>query len=196
MQFAQLLRTFLHRCLPMALQQQPERRATPTIRLDANHQLIAKLRGFFALIAGIILVVGCSTQRIVPHTFSFDIGEDKSNVEVIEWIYGKGSEFYQRRSPKDSADGRIGQRTAVGGFMPLGTKIYVKWRDNATQKIYQETAEFSSRLPNDPTDGTIHFSIIENRLTVFFVTRDFRKPDEPINGPSMYHHWRVVRIYP
>lgn len=154
---------------------------------------------FLALAVGLGLLSACATvasPRKAFHSFSFEIGADSPGVELLDYRYGSGNEFYQRPPGYALAQGRIAQQQGVGGYTEVGTTLYAKWRIQATGAVHEDTVDLSKVLPPDMSQQTIHFTIDKRQLFVFLVTPTLRRKDEPIVGPSKYHWFKVIQLYP
>jgi hypothetical protein len=80
--------------------------------------------------------------------------------------------------------------------MPVGTSLYVKWRDTTTNQVYEETASLEGRLPKELGRCTVTFMILDNHLHVYLAEWKPREPGLPPVGPRLYRDNRVTEIYP
>lgn len=154
---------------------------------------------FLALAVGLGLLSACATAtgpRKAFHSFSFEIGADSPGVELLDYRYGSGKEFYQGPPAYALAQGRIAQQQNVGGDTEVGTTLYAKWRIQTTGEVHEDTVDLSKSLPQDMLRQRIHFTIDQSQLFVFLVTPILRGKDEPIVGPRKYHWFKVIQLYP
>ena len=172
----------------------------PTNSADKCRSLLRKGVALLLLLAvGTGFLSACATvtgPRKAFHSFSFQIGRDSPGIELLDYRYGSGNEFYQRPPAYALAQGRIAQQHGVGGYTEVGTTLYAKWRIEATGEVLEDTVDLSKVLPPDMSQQTIHFTIDKRQLFVFLVTPTLRGKDEPIVGPSKYHWFRVIQLYP
>ena len=137
-------------------------------------------------------LVGCASG-LVPHAFSFDIRESPG-MTVLDYRYGNSRQPGARATPSTVVPGGIIQVGNVSGEMLRGDELYVKWRVNATQKVYEDTVNLKPLLPRDIAHHRIHFTIQGQQLFVYLITPERRPADWPIAGPRMYDYLKVLTL--
>ncbi len=171
----------------LALQPNKTRRfATLALRSMAIVALLAMIGGLGA----------CATaqSREVFHGLHFDAFADGQNIEILAHRYGsKENPIIINPTPADIAFGPRQRQGSSGGYR-IGDELYVKWRDKATNKVYEETFILKGKLPVDMNGVRITFLIRENRMVVYVVLDAARLRTEPYDGPSIFQHSRVLKL--
>lgn len=80
--------------------------------------------------------------------------------------------------------------------MLRGDFLYVKWRNERTGQVYEDTVDLRQRLPADIAKHRIHFIIKGPQLYVYLISPEPRPPNMPVNGPRMYRNLKSTLIYP
>ncbi|MBS0453587.1 MAG: hypothetical protein JSS14_20005 [Proteobacteria bacterium] len=156
------------------------------------------------VLGALVLALGACTAapnqsqpKLVFHSFSFDGWSDKwyPQVELIEYSYGDQYRMVRKaaRPPEDS----LGPRTSVGGPMPVGEFLYVKWRIQATGEVREERVNLRPLLPADMDHHGLTFVIEGRQLYVYLVTPKPKHEDDPPllkTTKSRYH--LTYEIYP
>ena len=87
----------------------------------------------------------------------------------------------------------------------MGDFLYVKWRDKASQQVFEDRVDLKSRLPSPKAmRGTdVYFLIDDNQLYVYLIpqqnaegTLNRRPANKPPNGPDGYDYLDVKTLYP
>lgn len=138
------------------------------------------------------------------HGLSYNQAVDMPGVDILDCLYGDGLGAHTQKEV-DAGQARRGENCGTAGTMPIGDFLYVKWRDKATGKVYEDKVDLRKRLPS-PKEmyGTdIYFLIDENQLYVYLVphtewgTKLNHRPDgKPANGPDGWDHLDVKTLYP
>jgi hypothetical protein len=156
------------------------------------------LKRFLLLLA--VLLVACAAQqpvgpRLVDHAFSFDARVDSKDTEILAFKYGMGG-TPQTQAPfwKDEKNARQG--TNINGVMPLGDTLYVKWRNQSSNEIFEDLVNLKPLLPSDMSRQRIHFVVQGAQLFVYQIEPVPRPPDWPIIGPRKFQYEKVNQIYP
>jgi hypothetical protein len=133
-----------------------------------------------------------SSPKWAFHSFEFGdfMGRDNQGIHVINFRYGD-STIHGTHSDGDHAN----QGTSVGGRMPVGDYLYVKWRVLATDKVYEDKVDLKSRLPSNMEDKTVYFMIKEQQLSVYVITEHGHTSgqDCPV---ALYGDRGCTRIHP
>ncbi len=131
------------------------------------------------------------------HAFGFNAQKDSPRYEVLAYKYGDGE---AEGTSSDVSIGQLGsnkQGTNANGSMPLGDKLYVKWREKATGQTYEDMVELRPLLPQDMTSQRIHFVVDGPQLYVYL--KDMKRypdPEDPISGPYEPQIYLTRQIYP
>lgn len=165
---------------------------------DTARKVHGLLRGGVAFIAALFLaatVVGCAATpvgaRLVDHAFAFDTRLDSPGVTVLNYSYSA------RAAPEWALkEGRSPQFDNASLAMPVGDKLYVKWRINATGEVLEQTVDLRDRLPRDMTNHKIYFVIKQRELFVYVISPEKRPPDWPKYEPPGWTHRKVYVVYP
>ena len=81
--------------------------------------------------------------------------------------------------------------------MPLGSSLYVKWREKSSGQAYEDTVDLRPLLPNDMTGQRIHFVVDGPRLYVYLKDMNrYANPMDPIVGPFKLQVFVTRQIYP
>lgn len=156
-------------------------------------RLLPLLKLCFMFLMSSLVLDGCATSGIVDHSFCFQ--NDNQNVAILDFRYG-GPEDFAYATPEFVKRGHEFHADCVGGPMPLGDFLYVKWRDKATNKIYEDNVDLRHRLPRRMEGKKITFMIKGQQLYVYVVDEHKLRGDMPKIGPWMYQGFQVIMIYP
>ena len=168
------------------------------IRTADLHRATTKwLIAVVTFVAFVTLAACASTANLVDHSFGFDTRKDDQDAIVLDYRYGD-SELPVRSPEWAVREGRTFAFQGVQGPMRKGDFLYVKWRDKATGKVFEDTVDLRHRLPADITDHTIYFMCKGAQLYVYLISPAAveRSPDSPPEGPRMYRSRNTVMIYP
>jgi hypothetical protein len=143
-------------------------------------------------------------RRFAFHGLSYNQAVDMPQVDILDCLYGDGLGAHTQQEV-DAGKARRGECGGMFGDMPIGDFLYVKWRDKATGKEYEDKVDLRSRLPS-PKEmyGTrVYFLIDENQLYVYLIPerdldtkRNHLPEDQPANGPDTYKYLDVKTLYP
>lgn len=145
----------------------------------------------------VCVLASCSTagERVVEHGFGFDIRRANPSVEIIDYRYGDSS--FPVRAPEWAVkEGKRFYFNNVYGAMRIADFLYVKWRIENSEKIYEETIDLKSRMPSDVKGQTVYLDIKDSQLYVYLISKKRRPPELEAIGPEMYQSFFVKRIYP
>ena len=147
---------------------------------------------------------GSDQPRFAFHGLMYDPAVDMPQVELLDCLYGDGLGVHTRQEV-DAGKARRGECVKGGGTMPIGDFLYVKWRDRATDKVYEERVDLRKRLPSpeEMHDTTVYFLIDDNQLYVYLIPRtewstklNYLPLGKPANGPDGSEHLDVRTLYP
>lgn len=117
----------------------------------------------------------CATEKYMFHSFSFNAIIQSPDIEVLDYQYGAKSDYEReggvglRPAPYRLERGDIFTGVGVGGVLPKGDYLYVKWRVKNTGQIYEDKVDLTTRLPKDITQHTIHFVVEKDQLYVYLI---------------------------
>lgn len=78
--------------------------------------------------------------------------------------------------------------------MLRGDFLHVKWRVEATGKVYEDTVDLKVVLPRNIEKHRIHFVVKGQQLFVYLITPELRPADAPPVGPQTYDYRKVVTL--
>jgi hypothetical protein len=142
---------------------------------------------------------------VVFHSFQYDLTTDSPGVDLLAYQYGDAvGEVGIRDEVKPGAT-TLNTSNASTGKMPMGDFLYVKWRDQSTQEVFEERVDLKSRLPSSKEmRGTkVYFLVDEKRLYVYLIPEqnaegslNRRPAGKQPNGPGGYDYLDVKTLYP
>jgi len=151
-------------------------------------------------LVGVLLVSAlsaCAAQHIEFHSFGFDIRRSTPAVEVLNYRYGTSNSPGTRAPAWLVAEGKTFGVDGIGGSIPVGETLYVKWRIKDTWEVFEETVDLKSRLPSNIEDHKIYFDIKGSQLYVYLVSMNVPRPaDSPLTGPRIFRHLVIRTLYP
>jgi hypothetical protein len=126
----------------------------------------------------------CAAGKFMDHSFSFDAFHESPEVEVLDYQYGDKGDYEKsgavglRPAKYRLERGDVFQAGGVGGVIPKGDYLYVKWRIKGTGEVYEDRVELTRRLPKDITFYALHFVIQGSQLYVYLIPPDPAKPGD------------------
>lgn len=164
--------------------------------------------GVLSCVLGMMMTLlnGCGDDKpaFAFHGFSYNQAVDMPDVDILDCLYGDGLGAHTQQEV-DAGQARRGECGNMAGNMPIGDVLYVKWRDRATQKVYEDRVDLKSRLPSpkEMNKQDIYFLIDNNQLYVYLVPdtdwdskRNHLPVGKPANGPSSVSYLDVKTLYP
>ena len=128
-----------------------------------------------SLLSSQLFLNACATEKYMFHSFSFNAIIQSPDIEVLDYQYGAKSDYEReggvglRPAPYRLERGDIFTGVGVGGVLPKGDYLYVKWRVKNTGQIYEDKVDLTTRLPKDITQHTIHFVVEKDQLYVYLI---------------------------
>jgi hypothetical protein len=131
------------------------------------------------LIIGLVVALsGCATgPRPVLHSFSFNGQKDgwAESIDLLAYSYGDQYRMVRNdvanpRSPVFKDMSALPPASNVGGFIPVGEFLQVKWRIKATGEVLEDRVDLRGRLPADMNKRDVTFVIDGRQLYVFVIT--------------------------
>lgn len=156
---------------------------------------------FFAFILALLVTItSCTLKGGYPyrHTFVFDFRDDSPGYEVLDYQYGSSKIFrtfmpeYKIKRNETVVSGHI------GGVLPKGEFLYVKWRNKSTGEVYEDKADLTNCYPSDITGYTFTFFVKGPQLYVYLISpHKDRRPKEWPKGPiDKYGSLKQYELYP
>jgi hypothetical protein len=161
---------------------------------------VRRTTGIWFLIFLIQLALqSCAIGRpaMVFHSFSFDLGYDSPDAQVLDYRYGNDKgEIHMNRGMVQRGQG--GMQYGTSGDLPRGDFLYVKWRIRSTGQVYEDRVDLTHRLPADIADHRITFFMKGPQLYVYLISaEEDRRPESWPEGPiRLYRHLKQYQIYP
>ncbi len=164
---------------------------------------------FLSLLLGCLMTTSLAASaddRSVFHSFGHSLDVDSPGVGLLACRYGDNLGFATAQQLDQlgfSVDDYV--CSDLAGNMRPEDFLQVKWRDRATQQVYEERVDLKRRLPSpNKMRGTkVYFLIDENQLYVYLIpqqnadaTLNRRPKNKPPNGPSRYAFLDVKTLYP
>lgn len=147
-------------------------------------------------ILGYILSVfvfgGCTVPNDTLHAFSFDAKGENPKIEILDWSYGDSKIYGVHPEPNQHA----AQSINIIGKIEPAARLYVKWRDKSSEKIFSENIELKNLLPKEMNGNRIHFSIIDNVIFVYLITKIPRPEGWPTYQNSYSKIYKTYKIIP
>lgn len=110
--------------------------------------------------------------------FGFDARRDSPHVEILDYKYGSSGvegTFAEPGKPVRQGWGAAGPE---GGLK--GDRLFVRWKNKETGKIFSENVLLKGHLPDrDNNKCEIFFAIKGDQLYVFLYTDELRPKDWP-----------------
>ena len=139
-------------------------------------------------------------QNYTFQGFGFGGHDECKGVEVLNYQYGSVRTTGLHADAGYLATGHIPQGESSFGMFPIGDRLYVKWKDLADNKVYEEDIDLKGRLPTDMNQKILHFSIKGPQLFINVIDGLEKKnlhgpnaPDCPVEQFSMF---KCATIYP
>jgi hypothetical protein len=151
-------------------------------------------------------LTACATGGMINHSFSFDTIVDSPEIEVLDYQYGSSGQFATYANKEMVVLGNTFKRGGTTGIMPRGDFLYVKWRVQGSEQVFEDKVYLNSRLPADVEGLKIHFVIRGSQLYVWMIYPWDKEPwdKEPLKnrfepvlgGVKRFHGSKQVQIYP
>lgn len=140
---------------------------------------------------------GESLQKRVDHGFTFDVRNDSPGHYLLDYRYGNSTNPVTAPADWVKASGRMFQYGNTYGAIPVGKDLYVKWRVDATNQIYEKTVDLTHRLPKDMTGFQIKFVLKGDMVFVYAISPERAPPNWPRYDPSpRWTEYKVFSVYP
>jgi hypothetical protein len=163
---------------------------------------LKRLRFVVALFFTVALVACASGPKVALHTFTCNGYSDSNKwiqkVDLLAYSYGDQGPNQLRDTVENSRTkwllDNVGKTSlscgGVGGYIPVGDFLYVKWRIKETGEVLEERVDLKDRLPQQMGHHTLTFSVDERQLHVYVVT------PFPRYDPKLPNTERIAGVYP
>lgn len=143
------------------------------------------------------VLAGCAGgPKLVYHSFAFDAIADSPDVEVLDYVYGQSRAPGARMPDWVKRDVGFSAGTNINGPMPVGDRLYVRWRLRTTGEVLEDTVDLQGRLPQDMAMHTVYFVVDGRQLRVYLVRPEPRPSQATPTGPPKFRRFKVDSIYP
>ena len=150
-----------------------------------------KSYGFAITLFALIACSGIGNKR-ADYAFGYDSRGDNEGVEIIDYQYGD----VDHASSQDVDSHHIGQSGYIYGNYPMGEFLYVKWKDNNTELISEETVDLRGKLPSQMDGKKLHFLIGDKKLKIYVISKKLHEKNEMPCPVSTYDAFHCELIYP
>lgn len=114
---------------------------------------------------------GCGTLSgsTAFYGFGFDAIADSPGVVVLDYQYTRGERVISGVHPSRKTDPKFKgtYRGSTGGYLPVGDKLYVKWKDEDTGVAREVAVDLATRLPHSLEDKNLYFVIGSDTVNVY-----------------------------
>ena len=152
--------------------------------------------------AGVLLsfysIGGCAmgTDEKVLYSVEFDTRFGNQNSTVLDYKYMRGSQVLMAPFPEELNGGKGMFASGQAQWMPHGTSLYVKWRDNDTGMVHEDTVNLQGALPPDLSRKAIHLTFKGAQLSIYVIFSS-EPSDVPLaEQPFFAKAVRSLKIYP
>jgi hypothetical protein len=130
----------------------------------------------------------------VYHGFKFDSRFVDRDVEILDYQYCDSKSCSARAEQDLVEQGIPSYQRGVFAPMPVGDRLYVKWRLISTGEVLEERLDLRHRLPKQMFAHVFYFEIRQRELFIYLVTPEPRPVDwiNPVKG----YDRKVIEIYP
>ena len=154
-----------------------------------------------------ISLTACAKEdRVVFHGFEHNLAVDSPGVELLGCRYGDtlGTATAQEIARGEKSLDTQGCTLGAGETL-MGDFLYVKWRDKASQQVFEDRVDLKSRLPSPKAmrGTTVYFLIDDNQLYVYLIPdwdyntkRNHLPAGKAANGPGSAAFLDVRTLYP
>jgi hypothetical protein len=153
------------------------------------HPLSAR-RWYVAAFAVLVLLTACATN-LAMHSFSFDAREEPG-IEILDYRYGESRQPGAKADHSGLLSDHVQQAVNINGDIRRPDALYVRWRDEISGKVYEDTVDLARLLPRDITDHRIHFTVRGPLLFVYLITPQRRSPSDHPVGPPEYRYLKTI----
>ena len=140
---------------------------------------------------------GEALQKRVDHGFTFDVQSDSPGHYLLDYRYGDSK--MPVTAPPDwmRASGTMRQQGSIFGAVPIGNDIYVKWRVDATNQVYERVVNLAGLLPKNMTGYRLKFVLKNDMVYVYAISPEKAPPNWPRYDPSpRWTEYKVFSVYP
>jgi hypothetical protein len=136
-------------------------------------------------------------STMVNHYFSFNtIADSPEAVTVLDYQYGNSLLDGTHLDKELAYLGKLTSQTDVYGTMEPGNFLYVKWRIEHSQKVYEDRVDLKNRLPVNMSNFRVHFIVNGSQLYVYLIPPEKQPLSLPIGLKKTYTDLTQYQIYP
>ena len=141
---------------------------------------------------------GCALKpdREVLYSVAFDTRSDDQHARVLDYKYMRDSVTLMAPIAEDVEDGQGMVASNKSLWMQRGTSLYVKWTDENTGAVHEDTADLRGKLPLDMTDKDIRFTVKGSQLAVYVLFSKEPPDRSKSERPNFATSVRFTKIYP
>ncbi len=150
-------------------------------------------------------LAGCATgSKLVDHDFNFNGWYDTPRwVDQVDLLaYSYGDQYHMVRDDIEKTkrlfpgSTSVPAGTSVGGPMPVGEFLNVKWRIKATGEVVEDKVDLRGRLAKDMTRHGLTFVIDGKQLYVYLITPEPLPKGSPVLKTTLSKYNVTYEIYP
>ena len=159
-----------------------------------SHMMLRRRFIYGTLLASAVkLTDGFALGNEMYFSFAFDLQADSQHAEILAYKLYSGSEVLLSYQPIDPSRGRYTEGKTQSG--PRPTRFWVKWRDLNTNQEFTADADLRGKIPPAADNSTIYPMFDGGHLSIYLISPDEKRPDEPTIGPRMYRNNAATLIY-
>ena len=145
------------------------------------------------ILAGCAAIVGSG----VSCGFSFDMRYDDQHAAVLDYLLmGEKTAIIGASKPPYVDKNHKSYFENIGYQYDRPRSLYLKWQDELTGNIHENTIDLRQSLPRD-LDGTMLYFILHgSQVYVYLANLNTRVPYNPKNGSTMYGSFANIQLYP
>ena len=136
------------------------------------------------------------TDEKVLYSVEFDTRFGEQNSTVLDYRYMRDSQVLMAPFPAELNGGKGMFASGQAQWMLHGTSLYVKWRDDATGTVHENTVDLHERLPQDMSRKAIHFTVKGAQLSVYVIFSSEPSDVPPAEQPFFAKDVKSLKIYP
>ena len=92
---------------------------------------------------------------------------DRPTATVMDYQYSANGKVFVQWDRALLAAGRYSGGGSRNGWYPIPDKLYVKWKIDATNEVFEKTVDLQSQLPFQMDGKRIYFLVWEKELNVY-----------------------------
>lgn len=138
-----------------------------------------------------------ASEDKVYQRFEFDLRRDGQHAVLLEYQYYAGTLLITAGDPYYTKAGTGFVFESAGLRAPRGTSLHAKWRDTASNEVFEDTVDMNKLLPQNMEGQTIVLMIDGRQLKIFLISQNVpHEAGTPVVGPSGYRQFAARQLYP